>query len=90
MGTGLLSPGHLVIVFVIVLLVFGAKRLPELGRSLGSGMREFKETVSGEREDERVTDAPATAGAISPAAPGHDAHESTAGGIAAAKTPELK
>ncbi|HRC07541.1 MAG TPA: twin-arginine translocase TatA/TatE family subunit [Miltoncostaeales bacterium] len=38
---------QLLIVLVIVLLVFGAKRLPEVGRSLGSGMREFKDGVKG-------------------------------------------
>ena len=45
--TGLVSPGHLVILLIVLLLVFGTKRLPELGRSLGSGMREFKDSVTG-------------------------------------------
>ena len=41
------------IVLVIALLVFGPKRLPELGKSLGSGMREFKDSITGnKREDE--------------------------------------
>ncbi len=48
MGTGIVSPGHILILLVVVLLVFGAKRLPELGRSLGSGMREFKSSVTGD------------------------------------------
>jgi sec-independent protein translocase protein TatA len=48
MGTGLVSPAHVVILLLVVLLVFGAKRLPELGRSLGSGMREFKDSVTGD------------------------------------------
>ena len=43
---GLTSPLHLGILLVIVLLLFGAKRVPEIGRSLGSGMREFKESVT--------------------------------------------
>src|SRR5579863_10539584 len=47
MGTSLLAPTHLIILLVIVLLLFGAKRLPEIGRSLGTGMREFKDSVSG-------------------------------------------
>ena len=47
---GLDNPMHLAFLFVLLLLVFGAKRLPELGRSLGSGLRGFKETVSGESE----------------------------------------
>jgi sec-independent protein translocase protein TatA len=42
MFTGLESPVHLLILLVIILLLFGAKRLPELGRSLGQGIREFK------------------------------------------------
>jgi sec-independent protein translocase protein TatA len=45
---GLTNPMHIVILFGIVLLLFGAKRLPEIGRSLGSGMREFKESVTHE------------------------------------------
>ena len=48
MGSGLLTPGHLVILAVIALLVFGPKRLPELGRSLGSGMRGFKRAIEGD------------------------------------------
>jgi sec-independent protein translocase protein TatA len=54
MGSGLLSPGHIVILLTIVLLVFGAKRLPEVGRSLGHGMREFKESVTGENEKPEI------------------------------------
>ena len=45
---GLDNPIHLAFLLVILLLVFGAKRLPEMGRSLGSGLRGFKESVSGE------------------------------------------
>lgn len=45
------GPLEIVILLVIVLLFFGAKRLPELGRSLGTGMREFKDSVTG-NEDE--------------------------------------
>ncbi|MFL5937972.1 MAG: twin-arginine translocase TatA/TatE family subunit [Gaiellaceae bacterium] len=37
----------LIIVLVVALLIFGPKRLPEIGRSLGRGMREFKDSVSG-------------------------------------------
>jgi len=47
MGTGLFSPTHLIILFLLALLLFGAKRLPEIGRGLGVGMREFKDSVSG-------------------------------------------
>ena len=45
---GLDNPIHLLFLLVLLLLVFGAKRLPEMGRSLGSGMRGFKDSLSGE------------------------------------------
>ena len=45
---GLDNPVHLAFLLVILLLVFGAKRLPEMGRSLGAGLRGFKESISGE------------------------------------------
>ena len=47
MPVGLLSPWHLAILLLVVLLVFGPKKLPEMGRSLGKGMREFKDSVTG-------------------------------------------
>ena len=46
---GLDSPLHIAFLLVVLLLVFGAKRLPEMGRSLGSGLRNFKESVTGEQ-----------------------------------------
>lgn len=45
---GLDNPLHIAFLVVILLLVFGARRLPEIGRSLGSGMREFKQSINGE------------------------------------------
>ena len=42
---GWIGPWEILILLVVVLLVFGPKRLPELGRSLGKGMREFKSSV---------------------------------------------
>jgi sec-independent protein translocase protein TatA len=42
-----ISLPELLILLIVLLLVFGAKRLPEMGRSLGKGMREFKDSVSG-------------------------------------------
>ena len=42
----------LVVILIILLLVFGPKRLPEMGRSLGRGMREFKDSVSGKDVDD--------------------------------------
>ena len=40
-----LSPWELMIVFLVILLLFGAKRLPEIGGSLGKGIREFKDSI---------------------------------------------
>jgi sec-independent protein translocase protein TatA len=45
---GLDNPIHIAFLLILLLLVFGAKRLPEMGRSLGTGMRGFKESLSGE------------------------------------------
>lgn len=42
------NPLHILALLLIVLLVFGAKRLPEIGRSLGTGLREFKQSVTGD------------------------------------------
>jgi TatA/E family protein of Tat protein translocase len=47
MLSGFENPFHLLIVAVVILLLFGARRLPEMGRSLGSGMREFRDGVMG-------------------------------------------
>jgi len=45
-----ISVPELLILLLVLLLVFGAKRLPEMGRSLGKGMREFKDSISGVEE----------------------------------------
>jgi sec-independent protein translocase protein TatA len=56
---GSVGPGELIIVLVIALIILGPKRLPEVGRSVGRGMREFKDSLSGinldddEDEEER-------------------------------------
>jgi sec-independent protein translocase protein TatA len=47
MAAGILSPVHVAFLVVIVVLLFGAKRLPELGSSLGTGLRDFKESLAG-------------------------------------------
>jgi sec-independent protein translocase protein TatA len=54
---GLDNPLHIAFLVVILLLVFGAKRLPEIGRSLGGGMREFKDSISGEAKPPAITPA---------------------------------
>ena len=53
-----IGPTELIIVLVIVLLIFGPKRLPGLGKQLGSGMREFKDSISGKggRDDDDETE----------------------------------
>ena len=50
------TPGlpEIAIILVIVLIIFGPKRLPDLGRSLGTGMRQFKDSVSGKHDDEEL------------------------------------
>jgi sec-independent protein translocase protein TatA len=65
---GLDNPLHIAFLVVILLLVFGAKRLPEIGRSLGSGMREFKQTVTGETDSHQTTLPPAQQPAPTPVA----------------------
>src|SRR5918911_914253 len=47
-----IGPLEIVIVLIIVLVIFGPKRLPDLGRSLGRGMREFKDSVTGQEREE--------------------------------------
>jgi sec-independent protein translocase protein TatA len=69
MGTGLLQPTHIIFVIAIALLVFGPKKLPEMGRSIGNGIREFKESMDGNsspsepavHHNEATSDAPAAA-----------------------------
>ena len=46
-----IGPLELIIILVIVLLVFGPKRLPGLGKQLGTGMREFKDSITGKDDD---------------------------------------
>ena len=46
-----IGPTELIIVLVLALIVLGPKRLPEVGRSIGRGMREFRESVSGRHDD---------------------------------------
>lgn len=49
---GNIGPLEIVVVLIIALIVFGPKRLPELGRSLGKGIREFRGSLGGDDEDE--------------------------------------
>ena len=56
-----IGPLEIVLVIVVLLVIFGPKRLPSLGKSLGTGMREFKESVTGEdkHREAEATDRPA-------------------------------
>ena len=49
-----IGPMELIIVLVIVLVIFGPKKLPGLGRSLGTSMREFKDSISGKDDDKSI------------------------------------
>ena len=60
MFEGLLQPMHLLVLFGIALLVFGPKKLPELGKGLGDGIRGFKSSLRGNVEDRDVAAAPKT------------------------------
>jgi sec-independent protein translocase protein TatA len=44
------TPWHIVLLLLIALLLFGGKRLPEVGKALGSGMREFKDAITGNND----------------------------------------
>lgn len=80
------GPVEIIIVLAILLLLFGAKRLPEVGRSLGTGMREFKDSVTGkggrdEPEQLEASEQRAGAGAAEerPAEPAPSERAGTAG-----------
>ena len=64
---------EILILLLVVLLVFGPKRLPEMGRSLGKGMREFKESVTGKDLD----DIPTPAANAQPAVVSPGEHDTT-------------
>ncbi len=55
---GLENPTHIAILVVVLLVIFGAKRLPEIGKSLGEGMRGFKDSISGNSPPESLTPPP--------------------------------
>jgi len=59
MGFGSIGPTELIIIFVIILLIFGGKKLPELAKGLGKGIREFKKAtkeVSDELDIDKIED----------------------------------
>jgi sec-independent protein translocase protein TatA len=66
---GPLSIWEILIILVVLLLLFGAKRLPEMGRSLGRGMREFKDAVTSKDDDRAELPPPPASPAASTAKP---------------------
>jgi sec-independent protein translocase protein TatA len=68
MFTGLLQPTHLLILLAVALIFLGPKRLPDAGRALGQGLREFKQSIGHEAEAP-LTEAAATADEETPTVP---------------------
>jgi len=61
-----IGPLEIVIVLIIVLVIFGPKRLPGLGKQLGTGMREFKDSITGDSKDDEDEDKPKVIASASP------------------------
>ena len=53
-----IGTGEIILLLLLALLLFGAKRLPEIGRSMGKGMREFKDSLSGKDDDDQPAELP--------------------------------
>ncbi len=80
-----------IVVLVVALLIFGPKRLPLLGRSLGQGLREFKDSITGDSKDDDAEERPALSAASPAPAPATTAPEAaaaTASEAPAATVPE--
>lgn len=69
----------LIVVLVIVLLIFGPKRLPGLGRQLGQGLREFKDSITGDSNDSEESERPAIARGSAAPLPGSSEAAPSAG-----------
>src|SRR4030088_2017489 len=68
MGLGALQPAHLIVILVIVLLIFGPGKLPELGKAVGDGLRELKKATGGDEQKDTGSVAP-LAPPVAPVAP---------------------
>ena len=68
MGLGALQPGHLIVILVIVLLIFGPGKLPELGKAMGDGLRELKKATGQEEahKDDGTVASSTTAAPVTP------------------------
>jgi sec-independent protein translocase protein TatA len=69
MGLGALQPAHLIVILVIVLLIFGPGKLPELGKAMGDGLRELKKATSGDEHKDAATTTATLTPPVVPAAP---------------------
>jgi sec-independent protein translocase protein TatA len=56
--TNVLQPTHLLIILIVALLLLGPKRLPDAGRALGKGLKEFRSSLSGDDTDDQIAPAP--------------------------------
>ena len=66
---GLDNPIHIAFLLILLLLVFGAKRLPEMGKSLGAGMRGFKDSLTGDSTQPALTTQQSAGAAPAPVMP---------------------
>lgn len=71
---GSVGAPEIILLLLVALLLFGAKRLPEIGRSLGSGMREFKDSVTGDNKPEptEMSQLPVSPTETTPPSPVHE------------------
>jgi len=71
MGVGVLQPWHLIVILVIVLVVFGPGKLPELGKAMGEGIKELKKATTGDEpaKDSGIAAATTTAPTSAPVTP---------------------
>ncbi len=67
-----IGTGEIILLLLLALLLFGAKRLPEIGRSLGSGMKEFKDSVTGKHNEDRPELPPPTPESTTPSPREHE------------------
>jgi sec-independent protein translocase protein TatA len=70
--TDILQPTHLLVILVVALIVLGPKRLPEAGRSLGRGLRDFKDAINGSHDEPTPEAPPITAATPAPEQAPHD------------------
>ena len=69
-----IGTGEIILLLLLALLLFGAKRLPEIGRSLGSGMKEFKDSVTGNSKHDDQPELPTATTSETTASPREHEH----------------